>query len=100
MLDLYLLSLVIEFVRFFFNDNFNVSNVCTEKDVEVSLWCKCDLISIFIKVAEIKFRWERLKDLRNTCLEFLKSFNVGGFQYMYLFVETNFEKHKVIIIKY
>lgn len=68
---LYLLCLVIEIFAFFFDHNFSALGVGLEEDVEVAIGGECNLISIFIEVAEVESLGEHFEDFGNHGFEFL-----------------------------
>ena len=97
--DLNALSLVIKFLRFFFDDDLSASSSSSEQNFEVPFSGKRDLVCIFIEVAEIEVGGEGLEDLGNASLEFLEGLGVGGLEDVDLLVVANLEQHEVIIME-
>jgi hypothetical protein len=92
--DLNALSLVVEFFRFFLDDDLSTLSSSGEQNVEVSLSSKSDLVSILIEVAKIEVSGEGLENFGNASLELLESLGVGRFEDVDLLVEANLEQHQ------
>ena len=97
--DLNALSLVVKFLRFFFDDDLSASSSSSEQNFEVPFSGKRDLVCIFIEVAEIEVGGEGLEDLGNASFEFLEGLGVGGLEDVDLLVVANLEQHEVIIME-